>query len=132
MGFVSTFIARIPLPPPAVQTRRVTCASECPLIGCFQSDGHARNRIPPHTHTHQAATSLDIDISFNMTGGPEEARRIKEYMKLYPALRPLTLVVKQLLAQRCLNEVYTGGVGSYAILLMIMSFLQVIGDWMGG
>ena len=57
------------------------------------------------------------------------------YMKLYPALRPLTLVVKQLLALRCLNEVYTGGVGSYAILLMIMSFLQVsrsAGLWGGG
>ena len=58
-------------------------------------------------------------------GGPAEAERIESYMTQLPALRPLTLVVKQFLAQRCLNEVYTGGLGSYAIMLMVLSFLQM-------
>lgn len=40
-------------------------------------------------------------------------------------LRPLVLVIKQFLAQRNLNEVFTGGLGSYGILLMVYSFLQV-------
>jgi hypothetical protein len=34
------------------------------------------------------------------------------------------MIIKQFLAQRGLNEVYTGGLGSYAVLLIAMSFLQ--------
>lgn len=68
---------------------------------------------------------VDVDISFNMDGGPAEAARIRGYMDEHGPLRPLTLVVKQFLAQRRLNEVYTGGLGSYAIMLMVLSFLQL-------
>lgn len=56
--------------------------------------------------------------------GPQEADRILNYMIAFPPLRPLTLVIKQFLAQRGMNEVYTGGLGSYAVLLMTMNFLQ--------
>jgi non-canonical poly(A) RNA polymerase PAPD5/7 len=35
------------------------------------------------------------------------------------------MVLKQFLLQRDLNEVYTGGIGSYSLILMIVSFLQV-------
>lgn len=60
-----------------------------------------------------------------MEGGPAEAKRIRDYMDEFKPLRPLTLVIKQFLAQRGLNEVYTGGLGSYAIMLMVLSFLQM-------
>ena len=35
------------------------------------------------------------------------------------------MVVKLFLNQRSLNEVYSGGLGSYAIVCMTVSFLQV-------
>ncbi|KAG7092965.1 hypothetical protein E1B28_009266 [Marasmius oreades] len=41
------------------------------------------------------------------------------------ALRSLVLVAKMFLAQRGMNEVYTGGLGSYSIVCLVISFLQM-------
>ncbi|RNA38218.1 PAP-associated domain-containing [Brachionus plicatilis] len=70
-------------------------------------------------------TDLRIDISFNMTNGVKSAALIKEYLNEYPSLRCLAMVLKQFLLQRDLNEVWTGGIGSYSLILMIVSFLQL-------
>lgn len=40
-------------------------------------------------------------------------------------LPPLIFILKQFLLQRDLNEVFTGGIGSYSLTLMAISFLQV-------
>lgn len=50
---------------------------------------------------------------------------IKNYCKRYPFLRPLTLVVKFYLKQRYLNETWSGGIGSYTLVVMVLSFLQM-------
>lgn len=42
-----------------------------------------------------------------------------------PALLPLVLVIKGFLLQRSLNDASKGGLGSYAIICMCISFLQV-------
>lgn len=47
-------------------------------------------------------------------------------MEIYPCLPPLVLVLKQFLLQRDLNEVFTGGVSSYSLILMVISFFQVM------
>ena len=70
-------------------------------------------------------TDLRIDISFNMINGVKSAALIKDYLVEYPCLRYLAMVLKQFLLQRDLNEVWTGGIGSYSLILMIVSFLQV-------
>lgn len=49
-----------------------------------------------------------------------------------PPLRPLCLVLKIFLQQRELNEVFTGGIGSYALLAMIMAHLQLHASWTTG
>ena len=59
-----------------------------------------------------------------MVNGLNNVAMIKAYGKTYPFLPPLFLVLKQFLVCRDLNEVYTGGVSSYALILMIVSFLQ--------
>jgi len=46
-------------------------------------------------------------------------------MQEFPALHCLVLVLKQFLNQRDLNDVYTGGLGSYSLILLIVSFFQV-------
>jgi len=46
-------------------------------------------------------------------------------MQEFPALPSLVLVLKQFLNQRDLNDVYTGGLGSYSLILLIVSFFQV-------
>lgn len=46
-------------------------------------------------------------------------------MHQFPSLPKLVLVLKQFLYQRSLNEVFTGGISSYSLILMTISFLQL-------
>lgn len=46
-------------------------------------------------------------------------------MRDMPTLPYLVLVLKQFLLQRDLNEVFTGGISSYSLILLTVSFLQV-------
>jgi len=50
---------------------------------------------------------------------------LQEFLQLYPNLKYLVIVLKQYLLQRDLNEVYTGGIGSYCLIYLVISFLQV-------
>jgi len=70
------------------------------------------------------SSKVKVDISFNMESGLLSAEKIKSYLKQYPLLDKLVLVIKQFLYQRGLNEVYTGGIGSYNLILLVVSFLQ--------
>ncbi|KAJ0001998.1 hypothetical protein NQD34_001794 [Periophthalmus magnuspinnatus] len=70
-------------------------------------------------------TEVKVDISFNVKNGVKAACLIKEYKEKYPVLPYLVLVLKQFLLQRDLNEVFTGGIGSYSLFLMAVSFLQL-------
>jgi non-canonical poly(A) RNA polymerase PAPD5/7 len=81
-------------------------------------------RIPLVKFTEQT-TQYVVDISFNQESGVEGSDHIRELLIKYPALRPLLLVIKQFLKQRHLNEVFTGGLGSYALTLLIVNFLQL-------
>lgn len=70
-------------------------------------------------------TEIKVDISFNMNNGVKSAELIKTFKAQYPALEKLVMVLKQFLLQRDLNEVFTGGISSYSLILMTISFLQV-------
>ena len=50
---------------------------------------------------------------------------VQRFLKEYPTLRYLVLVLKQFLLQRDMNEVFTGGISSYSLTLLAISFLQV-------
>uniref|UniRef100_T1J4Z7 polynucleotide adenylyltransferase n=1 Tax=Strigamia maritima TaxID=126957 RepID=T1J4Z7_STRMM len=70
-------------------------------------------------------TDVKVDISFNMNNGVGSAKLIKTFKKEFPALPKLVLVLKQFLLQRDLNEVWTGGISSYSLILLTVSFLQL-------
>lgn len=70
-------------------------------------------------------SNVQCDISFNRGNGPGNVPVIKQYIADYPALRPLLMVLKSFLQQRSLNEVFSGGLGSYSILLLVVSHLQM-------
>jgi len=57
----------------------------------------------------------------------ERPSPLQDFIQRYPNLKYLVLVLKQFLLQRDLNEVYTGGISSYCLLYLIISFLQVSG-----
>ncbi|XP_059388110.1 terminal nucleotidyltransferase 4B [Carassius carassius] len=70
-------------------------------------------------------TEVKVDISFNVQNGVKAAKLIKDFKQQFPVLPYLVLVLKQFLLQRELNEVFTGGIGSYSLFLMVVSFLQL-------
>ena len=80
-------------------------------------------RIPIIKLTH-GPTNLSVDISFSTPGGPAAASLMKKFLKDIPPLKPLVIALKWFLSLRSLNEPYSGGVGSYMLQLMVVSFLQ--------
>jgi non-canonical poly(A) RNA polymerase PAPD5/7 len=68
---------------------------------------------------------LNVDISLNQTNGITAGNIVNQYLDVLPGCRQLILVVKAFLSQRSMNEVYTGGLGSYAVICLVISFLQV-------
>ncbi|GAA5809060.1 hypothetical protein MFLAVUS_002463 [Mucor flavus] len=70
-------------------------------------------------------TKLKVDIILNSTSGIDSANMIQSMMKKYPGVRPISLIVKYLLALRNMNEVFTGGLGGYAVVCLVVSFLQM-------
>ncbi|KAF7800758.1 Non-canonical poly(A) RNA polymerase PAPD5 [Senna tora] len=69
-------------------------------------------------------SGVSFDISFDVDNGPKAADYIQEAVTKWPQLRPLCLILKVFLQQRELNEVYSGGIGSYALLTMLMAMLR--------
>eukprot|EP01114_Cavostelium_apophysatum_P016701 TRINITY_DN4806_c0_g1_i2.p1 TRINITY_DN4806_c0_g1~~TRINITY_DN4806_c0_g1_i2.p1 ORF type:complete len:799 (+),score=201.32 TRINITY_DN4806_c0_g1_i2:176-2572(+) len=83
------------------------------------------------------ATDISFDADIGMTAFPTSdgllvrhpgivsADLISHYMREYPQLAPLAVVIKQLLYDHELNNAYAGGLSSYCLVLMITSFLQM-------
>lgn len=69
-------------------------------------------------------TGFTVDITLNVDTGLYSTSLVLKYLDSYPVLRPLTIVLKQFLKARGLNDLYTGGLPSYTLILMIVSFLQ--------
>lgn len=71
---------------------------------------------------------VSMDISFEDSGLVHRGVRACKYtvnlLKTHSFLRPLVLVLKQFLMSRSLGESYTGGLSSYALLLLVTRYLQ--------
>eukprot|EP01071_Lankesteria_metandrocarpae_P010980 Lankesteria_metandrocarpae@DN5393_c0_g1_i1.p2 len=83
----------------------------------------------PVDSTHNYGVVVhNVDISVGGVEkhrGIEAAQLIECYMEVYPTLRPVALLLKQLMRHRGVNRVFLGGLSSYSLLLMIIAFLQV-------
>ena len=75
-----------------------------------------------------------VDISINQDSGLVSGKIINGFLndmipstggKQSKALRSLIMITKAFLADRNLNEVYTGGLGSYSVVCLAVSFLQM-------
>jgi non-canonical poly(A) RNA polymerase PAPD5/7 len=94
---------------------------------------------------------FNVDISINQENGIEAGKIINGFLERWEAggaatsnrkgkekedalpdqrednlaLRALVMITKSFLSQRSMNEVFTGGLGSYAIVCLAISFLQM-------
>ena len=70
-------------------------------------------------------SKLSVDISFNSLSGPQSAQVIKIFIQQFPVLRELVTIIKQLLLDLDMARVYTGGLSSYSVTILVISFLQL-------
>ena len=77
---------------------------------------------------------FNVDISINQENGVVSGGIINGFLqdmhgdpggKGSLALRSLVMITKAFLSQRSMNEVFTGGLGSYSIVCLAISFLQM-------
>ncbi|XP_010442950.1 PREDICTED: non-canonical poly(A) RNA polymerase PAPD5 [Camelina sativa] len=87
----------------------------------------AKARVPIIKFVEKKS-NISFDLSFDMENGPKAAEFIQDAVSKLPPLRPLCLILKVFLQQRELNEVYSGGIGSYALLAMLIAFLKYLKD----
>ena len=69
--------------------------------------------------------SLDISMENPEHHGEECVNYIKQKIKEYEVLTPLTLALKTILQKAYLNDPYVGGLSSYGVILLIIHFLNV-------
>ncbi|XP_020553321.1 uncharacterized protein LOC105173333 isoform X1 [Sesamum indicum] len=70
--------------------------------------------------------SVRLDISFKSPThtGLQTTGLVKDLTERFPSVTPLALVLKQFLADRSLDQSYSGGLSSYCLILLITRFLQ--------
>ncbi|KAH8315198.1 hypothetical protein KR074_005510, partial [Drosophila pseudoananassae] len=74
----------------------------------------------------ETISQIKFDVNFNAAAsGVQAAELIREFIREFPDLPKLVMVLKQFLTIHGMNVVYsTGGVSSYALTLMCISFLK--------
>lgn len=57
--------------------------------------------------------------------GIQAAELVSRFLRTTPKLRPLVIVLKQFLFEQELNKPFTGGLGSFCLLVMVKAFLNI-------
>ena len=78
-----------------------------------------------YTNDDYHKISLDISMENQEHHGEECVNYIKEKIKEFEVLTPMTFALKTLLQKAFLNDPYKGGLSSYGVILLIIHFLSV-------
>jgi len=104
--------------------------ARAPWVEKVELDQSPAARVP-EVRIICANSAITVSVLFDCSAGPGEAGRVlattkcmAELATAYPALRPLTLVLKQLLVERGLNDPYSGGLSSFGLVLLIAFVLH--------
>jgi DNA polymerase sigma len=77
----------------------------------------------PIVSARHIATNLDVQINCT-PAGHASTELVKAYLDEFPTLRPLFFVLRQILTMRSLGDAASHGIGSYALLMMIVASLK--------
>ncbi|CBZ51679.1 conserved hypothetical protein [Neospora caninum Liverpool] len=106
----------------AATRRQPARCRDFPLIRDMQLILEARVPICRFVDTE---TGLPVDISLDQPSAVLTSLYIRLQLLRFPLLRPLMLLNKTALKLWHLNEPFKGGVGSYLLFVMTLSFLQL-------
>ena len=69
-------------------------------------------------------TNIQIDISMYKDNGASAVKVFEKIISIYPEIKPLMLLIKYMLRQRKLNEIYKGGVSSFILFTLLYYYLM--------
>ncbi|CAO2834833.1 unnamed protein product [Amaranthus hypochondriacus] len=92
----------------------------------ISSDSSPSPTCSEHVNCGRDPISVRLDISFKSPShtGLRTTELVKQLTDQFPAVIPLALALKQFLADRSLDQSYSGGLSSYCLVLLITRFLQ--------
>lgn len=77
-------------------------------------------------------TGIKVDISFENDSGFPALKTFEAWKQDYPALPVIVSLVKQLLVMRGINEVFSGGIGGYTTICLVVHILQTMPELQSG
>ncbi|CAI2360209.1 unnamed protein product [Moneuplotes crassus] len=69
-------------------------------------------------------TNIDFDICINESDGVKGSKLVNQFKKEFPELKYLAVILKILLSIHDLNKTFDGGISSFGLILLIVSYLQ--------
>ena len=97
----------------------------------FSKEGRDFKRIPSARVPVLKFTigpGIGVDISFNEFRGPITSSVVKSFFTEYRSLASAQVLLKFILKIYDLDTPYTGGIGSYCLMLMCLGYLQNYGE----
>jgi len=77
-------------------------------------------------------TGIKVDISFENDSGLRANRTFQDWKAQFPAMPVIVVLIKQLLAMRGLNEVFSGGIGGFTVICLVVSMMQLMPELQSG
>ena len=74
----------------------------------------------------EKSTNLNFDLSFNKLDGVNQLKAVQKALDYFPEMKHMLMILKCFLKQRDLNETYTGGIGSFLLFCLILTYLREI------
>ena len=96
----------------------------------FSESKYLRNALVPVlkliTNPNLGGFPVDVTAHDPRHQGLECVKLVKNFVDKYPPLKPIVLVLKQMLNMASLSDPYLGGLSSYGLVVMIVAFFQEI------
>ena len=80
-------------------------------------------KVPIITGLYKS-TNIHVDISLFKKNGVDVAVVINKINNIYPEIKYLILVIKYLIRQRNLNQIYFGGISSFIIFSLLYYYIS--------
>lgn len=69
-------------------------------------------------------TGLRVDISFENNSGLSAQKTFEAWKTAYPAMPIIVSLIKQFLVMRGMSEVFSGGLGGYSVICLVVSIIR--------
>lgn len=120
---VDITLANVPVPPEEALPLLAKAIAQANLCEEASPQVILKTKVPLVKFQHRGSL-IDVDISVEAQDGKRNSDMVLALMKQFPEAQPLIIVIKYFLQQRGMHEPFHGGLGSYATVLMVLSFLQ--------